>query len=72
MSTKFMHERFNKFFFSQEAILHTPQQLFTHQYVGVYVLPCDTLQHKSYYKHHSNRDAQHYICADILSDYSVN
>jgi len=67
--TKIKHGRFNKFLFSLNAALRTAEELYTHHYVGVDVLPCDTLQQKYYYKHHSNRDAQHYLCADMLYDY---
>ena len=72
LSNKIKHERFNKFPFSLNAALRTPQELYTHHYVGVDVLPCDTLQQKSYYKHLSNRDAQHYLSADLLYDYSTD
>ena len=61
LSKKIIHGRFNKSLFSLNAVLHTAQELYTHQYVGVDVLPSDTLQQKSYYKHHSNRDAQHQL-----------
>ena len=70
--TKIKHGRFNKFLFSLNAVLHTAQELYTHHYVGADVLPRDSLQQKSYYKHHSNRDAQHYLCADIIYDYSTD
>ena len=72
MSNKIKHGMFNKFPFSLNAVLRTPQELYTHQYVGVHFLPCDSLQQNSYYKHQSNSDAQHYLCADMLYDYSTD
>jgi hypothetical protein len=57
---------------SLNAVLRTAQELYTYHYVGVDVLPCDSLQQKSYYKHHCSRDAQHYLCADMLYDYSTD
>ena len=78
LSKKIIHGRFNKFLFSLNAALrtvqelHTAQELHTHHYVGIDVLPCDNLQQKPYYKPHSNRDAQHNLCADILYDYTTD
>jgi len=54
------------------AVLHTAQELYSHHYVGTDVLPCDSSQQMPYYKHHSNRDAQHYLYADMLYDYSTD
>ena len=70
--SKIKHGRFNKFLFSLNAVLHTAEQLYSHHYVGADVLPCDSSQQTSYYKHHSNRDAQHYLYADMLYDYSTD
>ena len=50
LSKKIIHGRFNKFLFSLNAALRTAQELYTHHYVDIDVLPCDTLQQKSYYK----------------------
>jgi hypothetical protein len=54
------------------AALRTAQQLYAHHYVDVDVLPCDSLQQKSHYKHHSNTNAPHYLCADMLYNYSTD
>ena len=44
LSKKIIHGRFNKSLFSLNAALRTAQELYTHHYVGIDVLPCDTLQ----------------------------
>jgi len=45
MSTKkIMDGRFNRFRSAVNAVLHTPQELYTHHYVCLDVLPCDSLQ----------------------------
>ena len=31
-----------------------------------------TLEQKSYYTHHSNIDVHHYVCTDVLYDYSTD
>jgi len=57
---KIMDGRFNRFLFSLNAVLCTPQKLHTHHYVGVDDLSCHSLNPKSYYTYHSNRDAAMY------------
>ena len=42
LSKKIKHERFNKLLFSLNAALRTAQELYTHHYVGIDVLQCDT------------------------------
>jgi hypothetical protein len=45
MSTKkIMDGRFNRFLSAVNVVLHTPQELYTHHYVYLDVLPCDSLQ----------------------------
>ena len=72
LSKTIIHGRFNKFLFALNAALRTPQELYTHHYVGIDVLPCDTSQQKSYYKNHRNREAQHHLYADMQYDYATN
>ena len=60
------HGRFKRFLSAVNAVLHTPQELYTHHYVCLdYHV---TIYSKSYYTHHSNRDAHHYVSTDVLHD----
>ena len=44
MSKKIMDGRFKRFLSSLNAVVHTPQELYTHHYVCIEVLPYDSLQ----------------------------
>jgi len=61
-----IHGRVEGFLPAVNAVLHTPQELYTHHYVCLVVLPYD--YSKSYYTLHINREAHHYISTDVLYD----
>lgn len=70
VSKKNMNGRFNRFLSSLNALLHTPQQLYTNHYA--FMVYHVSLHNKSYYTYLSNTDAHHYISTDVLYDSSTD